>query len=108
MPMQGCDDCIVNSIKYLMSIEDSKLRDKITLIFVGELRKNHYRISSQDVQKLKEIYKFVDDKMQDIFKYQTGFAYPLFVHLKNGKIKSYKEMTYDKFPTVFDKIRKSN
>ncbi len=38
--------------------------------------------------------------MQNIFNYQTNFAYPLFVQIKNGKYIRYQEVTFQDYSKI--------
>lgn len=76
--LQGCEDCINSSLRLLNSI-DPKHRNKITLITVGnQPDNNHFFKNIPDKE-----YNIVTDRMQNIFNYQTNFAYPLFVQIRN-------------------------
>ena len=77
--LQGCNSCIENSIKFLHSVDDS-VKSKFLIVLVGEYIGNNMAYIKA-IEALKEEYNCIKDYYQEIFKYQTGFAYPLFIHI---------------------------
>lgn len=53
-------------------------------------------------------YQTYLDQEQEIFSYQTGFAYPLFITVKKGKIEKYIEMTEGNIDEVCKLIQQYN
>ena len=57
------------------------------------------------IEALKEEYNCIEDYYQEIFKYQTGFAYPLFIHIKNKKCIQYEEMINLKYMSILNSLK---
>ncbi len=101
--MQGCHSCLKRNIDLLLKINTSK--NDFTPILVGVYRK---RKLDSLICKLQKKHSCIIDKKQKIFHYRTNFAKPLLVHIKNGKIKLYKEVVDKYVPNVYKYLKNMN
>lgn len=89
--LQGCNSCIDKSFK-LLSDYMATGQDNLNVIFVGDyLEYTHEVLYS--IERCKDYFDYYIDEGQEIFRYQTGFAYPIFISVKNGRFKKYTELT---------------
>lgn len=93
--LQGCNPCIRSSLDFLESL-GSTVKRKLLVLFVGDYISNDMECF-KIIETLKNEVSYIEDSHQRIFNYQTGFAYPLFVRIKNGKCKMYEEMFDEKY-----------
>lgn len=89
--MQGCNSCIENCMNLLNKLKDD-YRKEIVVIYVGEYFGTDIDVLC-NIEICKMYYESYLDYAQHIFSYQTGFAYPLYVSVKGGKIRKYIEVT---------------
>lgn len=93
--LQGCNSCIRNSINFLNGL-DPTIKEKTLVLFVGDYIGNDIECF-KSIEILKNEISYIEDSHQKIFNYQTGFAYPLLIKIKNGKCKMYEEMVNEKY-----------
>lgn len=93
--LQGCNSCIRSSLDFLESL-DNVVKRKLLVLFVGDYVGNDMECFKM-IETLKNEISYIEDSHQRIFSYQTGFAYPLFIKIKNGKCKMYEEMADKKY-----------
>lgn len=86
--LQGCESCIEASCNFLTTLNDN-MKDKFIVVFVG---KYYGTNDSVRIAQIEHRFNLINDKMQSIFNYQTNFAYPLLVEIKNGKCERYSEI----------------
>lgn len=95
--LQGCESCIDLCFDLLLK---RNLNKNITPIFVGN---NEYYIN--EIKQVKNKYNFLSDKMQKIYSYQTDFAYPMLVHIKNGECKIRLEINQKNYFKVLEYLK---
>ncbi|MBO8477860.1 MAG: hypothetical protein IAB80_03060 [Bacteroidetes bacterium] len=93
--MQGCNTCISSSIAFINDLP-STIKERMLVLFVGDYIGNDIECF-KSIEILKNEISYIEDSHQKIFNYQTGFAYPLFIKIKNGKCKMYEEMVNEKY-----------
>ena len=93
--LQGCTDCIYRSYKLLNSIPSS-CKSQFKVLMVGKCTE----IETSLIGNLKKQYNTIEDNIQQIFSYQTNFAYPIFVKIENGKCTRYQEVTFDDYSEI--------
>ena len=103
--LQGCNSCIRSSIDFLNRLDPS-IKEKTLVLFIGDYIGNDIECF-KSIEILKNNVSYIEDSHQSIFNYQTVFAYPLFIEIKNGKCKMYEEMIDNKYndPEFIKKIK---
>lgn len=98
--LQGCESCIEASCNFLTTLNE-KTKDLFTVVLVG---KYHGVNDSVRIVQIEHEFNIIYDRMQSIFNYQTNFAYPLLVEMKDGKCRRYSEIkigNYEKLRREF-------
>ena len=93
--LQGCNSCIRSSLDFIKSL-DSTVKGKLLVLFVGDYVGNDMECFKM-IETQKNEISYIEDSRQRIFSYQTGFAYPLFIKIKNEKCKMFEEMVDEKY-----------
>ena len=100
VPLQGCESCIFNLISVIKEMDKSVNHDFV-YIYVGKYLGKNYLISDFLEENDKKI---LYDNFQKIFSYETGFAYPLLIKIKNGKYELYEELPNTTCRATFERI----
>jgi hypothetical protein len=101
-PLSGCIPCVEKNLYNVSKI----LNPKVSVVFIDEVDDiGINKLYSQVMEQYTGLVYF--DKHKKVYFYETGYAKPLLVHIKNRKIVYYLNIEDDLVPDALAYIREN-
>ena len=97
IPLNDCSSC--KSAELNLSFLNNLVIPpaKLAVVLIGSTRLPEYK---ESLQKLRHRYTVLEDPNGTMFNYQTGLSKPLLVHIKEGEVTYYLNITDFDLETV--------
>lgn len=86
--INGCEPCVLNMLEILCFMNS---KENIIPILVGVAQQKDIRTLKKKVES--KYSRIIYDSEAMIAGYSTGYGYPIMVHIKNGKVVKYIDIT---------------